>query len=137
MLPEVLSNGLCSLRPKEDKFTFSAVFTLDKEGTILDEWYGRTVINSNYRFSYEEIQNLLDNNNTRVDSNVSLTGKTYNLPETFVHAITTLNHQAKKLRSQRMKKGAISFDRVEVNFNLDNKINQSPFILKLQKTLTN
>ncbi len=133
MLPEVLSNGLCSLRPKEDKFTFSAVFTLDKEGTILDEWYGRTVINSDYRFSYEEVQNLLDNNNTIVDSNVSLTGKTYNLPETVAHAITTLNYQAKKLRSQRMKNGAISFDRVEVNFNLDKKNKPESVYFKTSK----
>ena len=100
MLPEVLSNGLCSLRPKEEKFTFSAVFVLDKNGTVYDEWYGRTVINSDYRFAYEEVQNILENEAAHVDASVSLTGKPYDIPESVFKAINTLDSQAKKLRSQ-------------------------------------
>ena len=60
MLPERLSNGLCSLRPNEDKLCFSAIFKLDNNGHVLDEWFGRTVINSNHRFTYEEAQEVIE-----------------------------------------------------------------------------
>ncbi|MDG1341778.1 MAG: ribonuclease R [Flavobacteriaceae bacterium] len=133
MLPEVLSNGLCSLRPKEEKFTFSAVFILNIEGTVQEEWYGRTVINSDYRFSYEEVQDVLENQKAQVDSSVSLTGKTYILPDNVFKAINILDFQAKKLRSQRMKNGAISFDRVEVNFHLDDENNPESVYFKTSK----
>ena len=133
MLPEVLSNSLCSLRPKEEKLTFSAVFTLDKNGTVHDEWYGRTVINSDYRFAYEEVQYILENEVAHVEASVSLTGKHYNIPETVFEAINTLDYQAKKLRSQRMKEGAISFDRVEVNFHLDDENNPESVYFKTSK----
>lgn len=133
MLPEVLSNGLCSLRPKDEKFTFSAVFVLDKNGTVHDEWYGRTVINSDYRFAYEEVQNILENEVAHVEASVSLTGKPYDIPETVFDAINTLDSQAKKLRSQRMKEGAISFDRVEVNFHLDDENNPESVYFKTSK----
>ena len=77
MLPEVLSNNLCSLRPNEEKFTFSSVFIINTEGTIQDEWYGRTVINSDFRFSYEEVQNVIETQEPQIDTTVSLTGKAY------------------------------------------------------------
>jgi ribonuclease R/exosome complex exonuclease DIS3/RRP44 len=123
MLPEVLSNGLCSLRPNEEKLTFSAVFTIDEFGTIKEEWFGRTVIKSNHRFAYEEVQYLIDKEDTFVDASVSLSSQSYYVDPLILNAIDILNNQAKKLRSKRMKNGAISFDRVEVNFNLnsDNK----------------
>ena len=133
MLPEVLSNDLCSLRPKEEKFTFSAVFVLDKNGAVHDEWYGRTVINSDYRFAYEEVQNILENEVAHVDASVSLTGKSYEIPETVFEAINILDSQAKKLRKQRMKQGAISFDRVEVNFHLDDENNPESVYFKTSK----
>ena len=133
MLPEVLSNSLCSLRPKEEKLTFSAVFTLDKNGTVHDEWYGRTVINSDYRFAYEEVQYILENEVAHVEASVSLTGNPYDIPETVFDAINTLDSQAKKLRSQRMKEGAISFDRVEVNFHLDDENNPESVYFKTSK----
>lgn len=59
MLPEVLSNKACSLRPNEEKYTFSAVFTIDKN-KVINEWFGKTIINSNYRFSYEEVQEIIE-----------------------------------------------------------------------------
>ena len=123
MLPEALSDGLCSLRPNEEKLTFSAVFTLDTSGKVLKEWYGRTVTFSDYRFAYEEVQYMLEHQKAEVDSSVSLTNHKYTVPDKVFAAILELDRQAKLLRKQRMKKGAISFDRVEVNFNLnqDNK----------------
>ena len=119
MLPEALSNGLCSLRPQEEKLTFSAVFTLDAKGKVINEWYGRTVIYSDYRFAYEEVQYMLEQQAPEVDASISLTNKTYSVPIEVFEAVQELDRQAKILRKERMKKGAISFDRVEVNFNLD------------------
>lgn len=133
MLPEVLSNGLCSLRPKEDKFTFSAVFTLNKEGQVQDEWYGRTVINSDYRFAYEEVQHVIENQTKQVDAEVSLTGETYSISNPVFEAINILDYQAKTLRNKRMKNGAISFDRVEVNFHLDEENNPDSVYFKTSK----
>jgi ribonuclease R/exosome complex exonuclease DIS3/RRP44 len=133
MLPEVLSNGLCSLRPKEDKFTFSAVFTLNKEGQVQDEWYGRTVINSDYRFAYEEVQHVIENQTKQVDAEVSLTGETYSISNPVFEAINILDYQAKTLRNKRMKNGAISFDRVEVNFHLDEENNPDSVFFKTSK----
>lgn len=102
MLPEVLSNGVCSLRPNEDKYTFSAVFEMDEEAQIHKEWFGRTVTHSDRRFTYEEAQERIE----------SETGD-------LAEEILTLNRLAKIMRSQRIKNGAITFDRSEVRFNLD------------------
>jgi len=102
MLPEVLSNGVCSLRPNEDKYTFSAVFEMDEEAQIHKEWFGRTVIHSDRRFTYEEAQERIE----------SETGD-------LADEILTLDRLAKIMRSQRIKNGAITFDRSEVRFNLD------------------
>ena len=102
MLPEKLSNRLCSLNPNEDKLTFSAVFELDDSGNIKKEWFGRTVINTNKRFSYEEAQEALD-------------GEVFLLSEDIIQ----LNTLAKKLRDERFKNGSISFETVELKFNLD------------------
>ena len=119
MLPEILSNTLCSLRPNEDKLTFSAIFHLDDKGEIKNEWFGRTVIHSDYRFSYEEVQYVIDKNINEVDASVSLTSKSYILPEEVKNSIDTLNAIAKRLRNKRMINGAISFDRQEVAFQLN------------------
>ena len=102
MLPEHLSNGVCSLKPNEDKLTFSAVFEMDKNSNIISEWFGKTVINSDKRFSYEEAQEIIETE----------TG-------ILANEVLTLNMLAKKLRDDRFKKGAIDFDTVEVKFNLD------------------
>ncbi|TXF76014.1 ribonuclease R [Chryseobacterium sp.] len=102
MLPEVLSNDVCSLRPNEDKYTFSAVFELDENADVVKEWFGRTVIHSDRRFSYEEAQERIET-------------KEGDLAE----EILVLDRLAKILRKTRIKNGAITFDRSEVRFNLD------------------
>ena len=118
MLPEVLSNGVCSLRPYEEKYTFSAVFQINGKGTIKKEWFGRTVIYSDHRFAYEEAQDIIETQSPVVSEKHSLRNGSYTVDEVTFNAITTLNKIAKNLRKDRMKNGAISFDRVEVNFNL-------------------
>lgn len=102
MLPERLSNGLCSLRPNEEKLTFSVVFELDEKGKLYDTWYGRTVIYSDRRFTYEEAQERIE------------TGE-----GDFAEEVNILNKIAKKLQARRFKNGAISFETVEVKFRLD------------------
>ncbi|SDF64906.1 ribonuclease R [Pedobacter terrae] len=102
MLPERLSNGVCSLRPHEDKLCFAAVFELDEQANIQNEWYGRTVIHSNRRFTYEEAQEVIENK----------TGD--HAPE-----MQKLNELAYILRDRKFKNGAISFESTEVKFKLD------------------
>jgi ribonuclease R len=102
MLPEVLSNFVCSLRPHEEKYCFAAVFQLDDDANIQHQWFGKTIINSNRRFTYEEVQTIIE------------TGVGDYKEDVFV-----LDRLAKKLRADRMKKGSITFDKAEVKFNLD------------------
>ncbi len=104
MLPEKLSNGLCSLRPNEDKLTFSAVFEMDENAKIHKQWFGKTVIHSDRRFAYEEVQEIIETENGD-----------------FAQEIKTLNTLAHKLREQRFRNGSIAFETVEVKFNLDEK----------------
>ncbi|MEL0300354.1 MAG: ribonuclease R [Flavobacteriaceae bacterium] len=118
MLPEVLSNGVCSLRPHEEKYTFSAVFQINRKGRIKKKWFGRTVIYSDHRFAYEEAQDIIETQSPVVSEKHSLRNGSYTVDEATFNAITTLDKIAKNLRKDRMKNGAISFDRVEVNFNL-------------------
>ena len=118
MLPEVLSNGVCSLRPHEEKYTFSAVFQINGKGRIKKEWFGRAVIYSDHRFAYEEAQDIIETQSPVVSEKHSLRNGSYTVDEATFNAITTLDKIAKNLRKDRMKNGAISFDRVEVNFNL-------------------
>ncbi len=101
MLPEHISNGLCSLRPNEDKFTFSAVFELTPEAQIAKEWFGRTVIHSNRRFTYEEAQQGIE---TKKGD--------------FAEELNALNTLAKILKKERAKRGAINFETTEVRFEL-------------------
>lgn len=116
MLPEKLSNGLCSLRPNEDKLTFAAVFEIDDMGKLYDQWFGRTIIHSDKRFSYEEAQQVLE----------SGLGP-------FVEELTILNDLAKKLRKQRFAKGAVNFETTEVKFQLDEKGRPLAVIPKIRK----
>ncbi|MDW7695311.1 ribonuclease R [Flammeovirgaceae bacterium SG7u.111] len=102
MLPEQLSNGLCSLRPKEEKLTFSAVFELDEKGKIHNEWFGRTVIYSDRRFTYEEAQETLETNEGE-----------------YAEELSVLNKIAKVLKDKRFKAGAIGFESTEFYFKLD------------------
>ncbi len=116
MLPEILSNNVCSLRPNEEKLTFSAVFEIDEEAQIKKEWFGRTIINSDRRFTYEEVQDILE-------------GKDGD----FKEEICLLNGLAKKLRAKRMADGSITFEREEVKFNLDEKGNPTGVYFKVMK----
>jgi len=118
MLPEVLSNFACSLRPNEEKYTFSAIFEIDHKATVLNQWFGRTVINSDQRFSYEEAQVIIETKAATIPAEISLTGKEYNASEEITEATLKLDELAKILRRKRMSEGAISFDKVEVKFNL-------------------
>ncbi|WP_316747817.1 ribonuclease R [Pedobacter gandavensis] len=102
MLPERLSNGVCSLRPNEDKLCFAAVFELDEKANIITQWFGRTAIHSNRRFSYEEAQEVIE---TREGD--------------YSEEILKLNELAYILREKKFKEGAISFESTEVKFKLD------------------
>ena len=119
MLPEILSNNACSLRPREDKLTFSAIFILDAAGRVKDKWFGRTVTHSDERLAYEEAQHVIETRKGSIPGEISIRGKGYELTEGLVEAILELDRLAKILRSKRMSYGAISFDKVEVKFNLN------------------
>jgi ribonuclease R len=116
MLPEILSNNICSLRPKEDKLCFSAVFEMDDQAHVLQQWFGRTVIHSNHRFSYEEVQAIIE------------AGEGI-----YVQEIQTLDRLAKVLRAERFKKGSIAFDKLEVKFHLDENANPTGVYFKEMK----
>lgn len=104
MLPEKLSNNLCSLRPNEDKLAYSALFVMDSEAKVLEEWFGKTVIHSDFRFNYEEAQDVMD-------------GKLPDRP--FREELLIINGLAHKLRQKRFSMGSIDFDQDEVKFVLD------------------
>jgi ribonuclease R len=116
MLPEKLSNDLCSLKPNEDKLTFSAVFELDSEARVTREWFGRTIIHSDRRFTYEEAQERLD----------SRAGD-------FWEELTILNELALKLRIDRFRKGSINFETTEIKFRLDERGKPLEVIPKIRK----
>lgn len=121
MLPEILSNGVCSLRPNEEKLTFSAVFEMNEKGHVLNEWFGRTITYSDKRFAYEEAQEIIETKENKVSEEISITGEAYTVEPEIVTAILKLDELAKIIRNRRLKQGAITFDRVEVKFNLNEK----------------
>lgn len=104
MLPERLSNGVCSLRPDEEKLCFSAVFELNTNAEVQNQWFGRTIIRSNRRFTYEEAQAMIEGGEGD-----------------YKQEILLLNDLAQKLRAARFENGAIDFDRIEVRFEIDEK----------------
>ncbi len=116
MLPEKLSNGLCSLRPHEDKCTFSAVFEFDTNDKIINRWFGKTLTHSDRRFTYEEAQEVLENSQGD-----------------FVKELLELNRLAKVLRQQKFKDGAIAFEAEEVKFKLDEEGNPVDVYVKERK----
>lgn len=116
MLPEKLSNGVCSLRPKEDKLCFSAVFEIDQHAKVHNRWFGKTVIHSDMRFTYEEAQSV-------IETGVGPLAK----------EILVFQELAKKLRQERFKKGAVGFEKVEVKFTLDEKGKPTGVYLKENK----
>ena len=133
MLPEQISNKVCSLRPNEEKLTFAAIFTLDTKGNIKAQKFGRTVINSNYRFAYHEAQHIIETQEAMIPAELSLTSKAYTVDKKVKEAILQLNTTAKHLRKKRMEKGAISFDKEEVRFTLDKEKNPKDVFIKTNK----
>ena len=133
MLPEILSNGACSLRPHEEKYTFSAVFELNDAAEIENQWFGRTVTYSDQRFAYEEAQAIIEQENGEIPEDVSLTGAPYTVDDNIVKAVLTLDRLAKIMRLKRMNYGAISFDKIEVKFNLDEAKNPVGVYFKVAK----
>ena len=130
MLPEKLSNKVCSLRPNEDKLTFSAVFNFNKKGEINNSWFGRTIIRSNKRFSYQEAQEIIETKKNIISKKNSLIGKEYKVDQSIVEAIITLDEIAKKSRDKREKNGSINFNRTEVGFILDKEKNPKEIYFK-------
>lgn len=123
MLPEVLSNFACSLRPHEEKYTFSALFELNADAQIVQQWFGRTVIYSDHRFAYDEAQHLIETQQTLIPEHISLSEKAYEVEAPIFEAVLELDRLAKIMRRKRMANGAISFDKVEVKFHLDDQAN--------------
>lgn len=119
MLPEVLSNNACSLRPNEEKYTFSAVFEMDSKAVVKNQWFGRTVINSNERFAYEEAQHIIETGKAHIPEEISIRGGAYKVGDKIVEATLQMDRLAKIMRDKRMRQGAISFDKVEVRFTLN------------------
>jgi|TARA_R110002020_G_scaffold30237_1_gene95228 ribonuclease R/exosome complex exonuclease DIS3/RRP44 len=145
MLPEILSNNACSLRPHEEKYTFSAVFEMNKKAEVIKKWFGRTVTYSDARFAYEEAQQIIELNegkasealndtaNRTIPANISITGKEYQVDQPIAEAILEMDRMAKILRKKRMHAGAISFDKVEVKFILDDNSNPEGVYFKESK----
>jgi len=104
MLPEILSNNVCSLRPNEEKLCFSAVFEISESAEVVNEWFGRTVILSDHRFTYEEAQFIIETEEGKLKDE-----------------ILTLDRLAKILRKERFSKGAFGFDKIEIKFHIDEK----------------
>ena len=119
MLPEVLSNFACSLRPNEEKYTFSAIFEITETTQVVSQWFGRTVIYSDQRFAYEEAQYIIETKDDVIPEEISITGSSYQVSKEIVAATLKMDELAKIFRKRRMAEGAISFDKVEVKFNLD------------------
>ena len=130
MLPENLSNGLCSLRPNEDKLCFSVVFKIDHNGHVLDEWFGKTVINSDHRFTYEEAQAIIEVGIPYLETSTH-EEVAYAYP--FHQPIKTLDKIAKKMRKVRLQKGSLSFDKHEIKFKLDENNKPVDIIFKVGK----
>jgi ribonuclease R len=116
MLPEHISNYLCSLRPKEDKLTFSAIFQMNAKGDIKQYWLGKTVIHSDHRFTYEDVQEIIETKGGQ-----------------FANELLLLNEIAQRMRKQRFKNGAINFSSQEVRFKLDEKGKPVGILIKESK----
>lgn len=116
MLPEKISNELCSLRPHEDKFTFSAIFRINNKAEVKNYWLGKTIIHSDHRFTYEEIQQIIE----------AKSGL-------YTHEILLLNEMAQEFRKQRFKNGAINFSSTEVKFTLDETGKPTGIVVKESK----
>ena len=133
MLPEVLSNFACSLRPNEEKYTFSAIFEITEKAEVVNNWFGRTVIYSDQRFAYEEAQYIIETKDNTIPIETSITGVAYQVSDEIVNATLKLDELAKIFRRKRMAQGAISFDKVEVKFNLNTNHEPVGVFFKMSK----
>ncbi|MBT8254002.1 MAG: ribonuclease R [Bacteroidia bacterium] len=133
MLPEVLSNNACSLRPNEEKYTFSTVFEINDQAQVKNQWFGRTVTYSDARFAYEEAQDIIETKSNHISKENSLNGKAYKTKQELADAIIKLDELAKIMRKKRMQAGAISFDKVEVKFHLDENNEPTGVYFKVSK----
>jgi ribonuclease R len=133
MLPEVLSNFACSLRPNEEKYTFSAIFEITEKAEVVNNWFGRTVIYSDQRFAYEEAQYIIETKDSTIPIETSITGAAYKVSDEIVNATLKLDELAKIFRRKRMAQGAISFDKVEVKFNLNTNHEPVGVFFKMSK----
>ena len=121
MLPEKLSNKVCSLRPNEEKLTFSTSVVIDKKGNIKEHWFGKTIIKSNHRFSYQEAQEIIETKKNIISRENSLTGENYTVDNEIVEAVLVMDEIAKETRRKREQKGSINFNKKEVYFKLNEK----------------
>ena len=133
MLPEALSNNLCSLRPNEDKLCFSAIFEMDSAGKIYKQWFGRTVICSSYRFAYEEAQQIIDNNGEMSTYKPILSEAEIPSKE-VINSVLELHKLATVLRKKRFKEGSISFERPEMKIIVDEKGKPTDVVQKITKS---
>jgi ribonuclease R len=133
MLPEVLSNFACSLRPNEEKYTFSAIFEITDKCEVVNQWFGRTVIYSDQRFAYEEAQYIIETKDNTMPEEISITGSSYVVSDEIVAATLKMDQLAKIFRRNRMNDGAISFDKVEVKFNLNEEGEPEGVYFKVSK----
>ena len=136
MLPEQLSNELCSLKPKEDKLTFSVVFDFNNKNELIKFWAGRTVINSDKRLSYKEAQYIISEKENIIPKNISLNNKEKKVNKKIKNTILVLNDLAKELRKRREKNGSIFFNKKEVRFVLNEDKNPTHTFIK-QSTESN
>ena len=132
MLPETISNNLCSLNPKENKYAFSVLVVFDNR-KLIKEWFGKTIINSNERFSYNEAQYIIENKSNIIPKEISLNKKEKNISFEIIKAIIKINEIAETLREKRHQQGSISFNKTEVGFVLDK--NKNPIKTKIKKQL--
>lgn len=133
MLPEVLSNFACSLRPNEEKYTFSAIFEVNAKAEVVNKWFGRTVIYSDQRFAYEEAQHIIETKGNVIPAEISLTDTEYAISDEIRNATLKMDELAKILRRKRLSDGAISFDKVEVKFHLNEAAEPTGVYFKVSK----
>ena len=128
MLPEILSNQICSLNPNEDKLTLSAVFEIDQTGCVIKEWYGETIINSNHRLSYQFVDDVLNNKVKSSDN-----GKHY-LDDSLSYALLKLNQIASTNRNHRMNNGSLMINSEELTFKIGKDFIPTEIQIKTQST---
>ena len=133
MLPEILSNDLCSLNPNEDKNVFSVLVEIDNNYNIISKEFSKCLINSNERMSYQEAQHVIENKTEKLPADVTITKKKRSLSKELVEAILHLNSVALKLKEKRKKEGSVFFNKEEVRFVVNDQGEPTDYKIKKQK----